>query len=157
MQRPRSRPIILAAVLAASAIGAAASAHHGFTGRYDTTRPVWLQGNVTRATFQYPHALLTLRLAPRGERPERPASADFLSASPAVDPALRGRSVTLEFPPISRFNSLNGRIRAGDSVRVVAFRNCLAPHQLRVQWIRLADGSDVARSGRVQTEVAGCQ
>ncbi|WP_337271112.1 DUF6152 family protein [Oryzifoliimicrobium ureilyticus] len=133
-----------------------AFAHHGFTGEYDVTRPVWLQGVVKTATFQYPHAIVELDVQAGEGRPERPADTGFLTVTPVNDPGYAGKTVRLEFPPIARFNSLEGQLNAGDNVSVIVYRNCEAPNQLRVQWIRLGDSTEVARSGRVQTEVQGC-
>lgn len=132
------------------------SAHHGFSGKYDNTRPLWLQGTIQTVVFQYPHAIVSLAVPPDETTGDRPASAPFLSSDPVSDPQYNGRTVRLEFPPISRFNSLENEIKSGDKVSVIVFRNCEQPHQLRVQWIRLTDGREVARSGRVQTEVEGC-
>ncbi|WP_218969181.1 DUF6152 family protein, partial [Klebsiella quasivariicola] len=131
-------------------------AHHGFSGKYDKARPVWLHGTIRTAVFQYPHAIVNMSVQPDDTHSGRPASAIFLSSDPVSDPEYKGRTVRLEFPPVSRFNSLENQIKPGDSVSVIAFRNCEKPHQLRVQWIRLSDGSEVARSGPVQTEVEGC-
>lgn len=133
-----------------------AFAHHGFTGEYDNTRPIWLQGEVQAATFQHPHAVLKLTVQKDSPKPAKPASATFLSTNPVHLADYAGKTASLEFPPISRFNSLNGQIKKGDKIALIAYRNCEAPHQLRVQWIRLNNGKEVERSGRVQTEVAGC-
>lgn len=146
---------ITASVILAG-ISAAAFAHHGFTGEYDTTRPLWLQGTVKTAVFQYPHAIVELAVESNELRREKPGSADFLTTIPLIDTTYTGKTVKLEFPPIQRFNSLDGKVKAGEKVSLIVYRNCESPHQLRVQWIRLGDGTEVVRSGRVQTEVQGC-
>lgn len=113
-----------------AATAQAALAHHGFQGRYDAAHPVRVSGVVERAAFEHPHARLWL----------------------VVD----GRRVEVEFPPISRFNALRGRVAPGDRVEIDALRNCDPPHQLRVQRVRLGDGAEIAVPGRVQTETKGC-
>lgn len=133
-----------------------ATAHHGFTGEYDNTKPIWLQGTVQTVTFQHPHAVLKIAVQKDNPKPKKHASATFLTASPIHQASYANKTVSLEFPPISRFNSLNGQIKKGDKIALIAYRNCESPHQLRVQWIRLNNGKEVERSGRVQTEVAGC-
>jgi hypothetical protein len=120
----------LAALLLALLASSAALAHHGFQGRYDAANPVRVMGTVERAAFEHPHARVTVR----------------------TDESL----VEIEFPPITRFNALNGRLAVGDRVEIEALRNCEPPHQLRAQRVRLADGAVVAVQGRVQAETRGC-
>lgn len=151
---PLSKVISAGAIFAC--ISTTAFAHHGFTGKYDTTRPLWLQGTVETAVFQYPHAIVELAVQPEETRIKNPSSVEFLTTSPLNDPTYIGKTVRVEFPPIQRFNSLDGKLKTGDTVSLIVYRNCEAPHQLRVQWIRLDDGSEVVRNGRVQTETQGC-
>ena len=49
---------LLAAVVAAQA--PSARAHHGFAGRYDFSRPMYLAGRLTDSYVGYPHARLTV-------------------------------------------------------------------------------------------------
>lgn len=107
-----------------------ALAHHGFQGRYDSSRPLSISGTVERAIFEHPHARLFVRTA-------------------------RG-IVEIELPPISRFNALRGRVASGDAIEVEALRNCDPPHQLRARRVRLANGEAIEVAGRAQTEAQGC-
>jgi hypothetical protein len=142
---------IMAATLFAIGATSAAFAHHGFTGRYDRTRPVWIEGVVTQARFALPHA----RLVVRTDVETPPSNAPRVQGQNAPTVAASGDSV-IEFPPVERFFALEDRVRIGDRVRIIALRNCTPPHQLRGQWIALPNGEIVIKQGRVQREVDGC-
>ncbi len=146
---------------AAVTISLPSAAHHGFSGRYDISRPIWIEGVVTRAYFGQPHAELTVRtdqaLRLPSSLPDLAGAGDIIEGGALqVRDDTRGREVSVEFPPISAFFGLGRRVSAGDRVSVIAFRNCEAPHQLRGQWVQPATGTPVARSGRVQSQVRGC-
>ncbi len=51
---------LLAALLAAGALPTAARAHHGFAGKYDFSRPMYVAGRLADAYIGYPHARLTI-------------------------------------------------------------------------------------------------
>lgn len=89
------------------------------------------------------------------ELPNDTGVAEFLEGLSYWDAAL-GTSIEIEFPPVDRFFELEGRIRPGDRIAVIALRNCEAPHQLRGQWIAPPDGPAVVREGRMQSEIDGC-
>ena len=133
------------------------SAHHGFGGRYDGSRPVFISGPIRRASFSPPHPVIEIDV-PAGAAvvPSDPAIR-ALGVTPAVRDTDRGRRLVIEFPPVRLFFSLAEQIRVGDVVEVVALVNCEPPHQLRGQWLRLADGREVVRTGRMQAEVSGCR
>lgn len=140
-------------------LAGAASAHHGFTGRYDTDRPLFLVGAVTAVSASRPHATITLRVAQSAVAPpsgaERPAElTGDIVAGP--DHGYRGQTVTVEFPPVAAFFDLGGKVKAGDTVEIVALRNCSPPHQLRSQWIRVPGREIVKRDGRLSYMVRGC-
>lgn len=148
-----TRRIVLAG-LAATVLPLPAFAHHGFGGRYERGRPIWATGIVEAAYFGQPHAEIALR-PERGARkgPLADAVAEFqhgLSRLPGDAP------LEIEFPPARLFFALDGRVRVGDRVEVIALRNCAPPHQLRGQAIRVTDGEWVVRSGRMQTETEAC-
>jgi hypothetical protein len=162
MKRPSSGParrsVLAGGIgLLAGWAPAAALAHHGFGGRYDTRRPIWLQGEVQRVRIGMPHPELALRLpaAPALPAEPGPEAAEFMPRL-VLRPEDRGAVRELEFPPVARFLELGPAIAVGDTVAVIALRNCLPPHQLRGQWIRLASGRVVVRQGRMQSEVDGC-
>lgn len=133
-----------------------ALAHHGFSGRYDDARPIYVEGEVITASFRRPHPVIELRvdedLSPPAGLPEGAEFADLLE----VREEDRGRIIDVEYPPVNLFFGLEGRISAGDRIATIVFQNCRPPHQLRGQWIRLADGTAVVRRGRMQSEDAGC-
>ena len=139
------------------------SAHHGFTGRYDLSTPIWLEGVVTQAYFGRPHTTLTFRTAADMALPSHqpdPANARDTTVVNrlAIREDTRGREVVVEFPPVSQFFELESSVALGSKVSVIAFRNCDAPHQLRGQWF-LADAANakpVARSGRSSYQVEHC-
>jgi hypothetical protein len=151
----------VAALSGAALLNPMAQAHHGFTGRYDVSQPLWIEGQVRDAYFGQPHPTLTIAtpqtLAAPANRPELTAISDVIASSKLVvrDDTL-GQTITIEFPPTRAFFNLGSAVKVGDTVRVVAFRNCEAPHQLRGQWVLPETGPAIARSGRVQYQVEGC-
>lgn len=133
-----------------------ALAHHGFTGAYDSGRPIYVAGEVIRATFRRPHPMIEVRVDAGLQRPkDLPDGKEFADIL-EVRPEDRGRIIDIEYPPIGLFFNLSDRIEPGDSIATIVFQNCRPPHQLRGQWLRLADGEAVVRRGRMQTEDAGC-
>ncbi|ANG98750.1 hypothetical protein A8A54_19300 [Brucella pseudogrignonensis] len=150
----------LAAVLALSLTGIA-SAHHGFSGRYDLSTPVWIEGEVVEAWFGQPHAELTLRISEDLALPSAPpdleTAANFLNVgSLRVLPETVGQVIEVELPPTRQYFGLGDRIKPGDRIAVIAVRNCEEPHQLNGQWLRLASGEIVARAGAMSYMVNGC-
>lgn len=146
-------PVLVAASLAL--------AHHGFQSRYDMGNPVWIEGTVERSYFGNPHSELMVAIAadvtvPQPS-PELGPAASFLDSAALHVPAdLPGRTVRLELPPTAQYSSLGGRIAVGDRIAAVAIRNCEAPHQLNVQWLRLADGSVESRQAAMSYMVEQC-
>ncbi|MGL4234582.1 DUF6152 family protein [Tabrizicola sp.] len=138
-------------------VAGAALAHHGFGGSYDRAAPVYLEGTVADAYFGQPHPEVELQVDTQAQLPTTlPTDAEeFAVGLQAWSPEL-AETVTIEFPPVGRFFDLDGRVAVGDRVALIALRNCEAPHQLRGQWIALADGTEVVRQGTTQTEVTGC-
>ena len=157
----RVLPLLFSLLLLALPI--AANAHHGFTGRYDLSAPIWIEGVVTQAYFGRPHATLTLRTASDMALPARrpdPANAKetIVVERLGIRKDTIGREIVIEFPPVSQFFELGSSVAVGSRVSVIAFRNCDAPHQLRGQWI-LTDkpgAQPVARAGRSSYQVERC-
>lgn len=143
---------VLAFVLACA--GTAALAHHGFSGRYDRSTPLWIEGVVTDASFGFPHSTLVLDTGAGALPVDLPESAVEFADGLAILP--EAGEVAVEFPPVGRFNGLEDRVGVGDRIQLVVLRNCEPPHQLRVQWIAPATGEPVVREGRMQEEVAAC-
>ncbi len=138
-----------------------AFAHHGFTSRYDMGKPVWIEGTVERFYFGNPHSEITVRIAadlvvPQPAPTLGPASSFLSNAALHVPQDLRGNTVELELPPTSQYVGLGDRVAVGDRIAAVAVRNCEAPYQLNVQWLRLADGSIESRQAAMSYMVEQC-
>jgi hypothetical protein len=155
------KSIAVTAVAAALGLGTAslpAIAHHGFRGEYNAAQPIYIEGVVDTVEIAPPHVELTLT-APAGIAV--PASLDKLSdiniddALAKTVPGTAG-SYDLQMAGTEFVSMLDGRIKPGDSIAVMALRNCQPPHEHRSRWIRLADGQIVTVTGRTQAEVEGC-
>lgn len=134
-----------------------AGAHHGFTGRYDTGAPIILSGVVRRASFSPPHPTVTITVDASPPALDGVRLPGEFTGRPAFAQQQAGQLVEVEFPPVQTFYRLGDRLRTGDRVTILALRNCLPPHQIRSQWVRLADGSVVEREGRLSYMVDGCR
>lgn len=157
----RALPILSGILLLTAPL--ATNAHHGFTGRYDLSAPLWIEGVVTQAYFGRPHATLTLRtptdMALPARKPDPANAKDTIIVDRlAVRDDTRGREIVIEFPPVSQFFELGSSVAVGGKVSVIAFRNCDAPHQLRGHWILTdkAGAQPVARPGRLSYQVERC-
>lgn len=138
-------------------------AHHGFTGQYDASRPVYLQGTVQQVRWQSPHSTLIVELSKNLEVPPqfRQLTASELGSDTqqrlTVSPDLLGTQQRVEFPPVaSMVDPLQDRLQVGDSIQLVVLRNCQPPNQLRVLLARLTDGTTVARA-KTANQVNGCR
>jgi hypothetical protein len=154
----------VAAVLTAAT---PASAHHGFTGKYDASRPLYVQGTVQSATYGYPHGLI--HITP-GEPTTAPSDLSGITAqeqqnlgglnvvtgAAPVRATGEGQVTLLLPPPMTTEVAARGdRPEAGDQVGAVVFRECTTG-ELRVQLLRISDQERVVRSGVMQTEVQAC-
>jgi hypothetical protein len=119
-------------------------------------QPVWIAGQVVSATFRRPHPVITVAVPAVQALPAALGDAAEFANGLLLRPELAGANVEVEFPPVSLFFDLDGAVGEGDTIAIIALRNCTEPHQLRGQWIRLADGSTRLRSGRMQSGVDGC-
>jgi hypothetical protein len=139
-------------------------AHHGFDGKYDSSQPIYLAGTVREVRWQSPHSVLVLDVPKNLTIPSDLKQArnidrlgDETLASLIVPVQMLGKTQQLEFPPVgSMVNPLRDRLKVGDRVSAIVYRNCEPPNQLRVQFVQLNDGTTVVRPGTVQTEVNGC-
>jgi hypothetical protein len=155
---------VLVTVLAATT---PAQAHHGFTGRYDRSNPLYIEGQITQATYQLPHGLITIE-------PSQPAGppADLLELSSAAYVRLGGRDVVTRSRPIEAtgggvlvllltppmttevFNRSAPPSR-GEPIGAIVFREC-STGELRVQLLRVSATDTIVRAGVLQNEVNGC-
>ena len=133
-----------------------ARSHHGFTGRYDNARPIYVEGIVLSASFRRPHPVIEMQVDQNPRAPSDLPQVEEFADIAEVREADRGRTIEIEYPPVGLFFDLEGQIAAGDRIATIVFQNCRPPHQLRGQWIRLPDGQTVTRRGRLQAEAPGC-
>jgi hypothetical protein len=138
-----------------------ARAHHGFDGRYDLGKPVWVEGLVVEAYFGNPHSELTVQISSDLSMPARlpdlgPAAGFLDAQSLTVPEDIVGQTVVLELPPTAQYSSLGDRIARGDRIAAVAVRNCEPPRQLNVQWLQLPDGEVASRTGAMSYMVEEC-
>lgn len=149
---------VLATMLSTAILAAPATAHHGFRGAYDATRPLYIEGVVRRMTIAYPHVEMTIEVQETATVPaELPdignlGIADIMQTISVVEP---GR-YDLQIAGTEFVVNLQGRVAEGERVALVALRNCLPPNEYRSRWIRIANGEVVSNSGATQAEVQGC-
>jgi hypothetical protein len=155
------------AAFASLAWVAPAAAHHGYEGRYDASRPLYVKGVVTDRSDGYPHGLIIIDPAPpTGPPPD-------LAALDAADyEALGGRRVVSRARPVRATGSgslallltpamstdvaeLEHPPKRGDVVGALVFREC-DTDELLVQLLRLSARERVVRGG-VHGDVNGCK
>ncbi|CAH1672877.1 MULTISPECIES: DUF6152 family protein [unclassified Chelatococcus] len=153
---PLSRRTIVPALALILLSAGAVLAHHGYTGQYDTSRPILLGGSVTRTTFAPPHPVISVRV----DLAEVPAldvdRPDEITGRLTVRPEDVGAVREIELSPVRDFFNLSERIRIGDRVMVVALMNCRPPHQLRSSWIQLSDGEIISYTRGLHQRADGC-
>lgn len=155
---------MMAAITIASLMGMnKVEAHHGFTGQYDVSRPLYLQGTVREVRWQSPHSILVLELPKNLKVPSafrQLSQVNELGSDTqirlSVPRNLLGTRQRVEFPPLaSMVSPLQNRLQRGNTVQLIVLRNCQAPNQLRVLLARLNDGTTVAQA-RTSNQVNGC-
>lgn len=144
-----------------------AQAHHGFGGRYDRSKPLYIEGQITQATYIQPHGLITIEPAPPG-----PPPADLLRLNDRQYSDLGGREVVTKAQPIqatgggvlvllltppmtSTVAGLPAPPARGQSVGAIVFKEC-STGELRVQLLRMSATQTLVRQGVLQREVDGC-
>src|SRR5688572_28874916 len=159
--------VAVAALLTALAPVTYAEAHHGFNGRYDRSKPLYIAGQITQATYIQPHGLITIEPAPPG-----PPPADLLGLSDRQYAALGGRDVVTRAQPIQgtgggvlvllltppMTSEVAGRSAPparGQSVGAIVYKEC-STGELRVQLLRVSATDTLVRQGVLQREVNGC-
>jgi hypothetical protein len=126
------REIVLASLAApALSMPLLARAHHGW-GSFDQDRPIYLEGRVTKAKWQNPHAELELEV-PAGLKvpaglaqraiPAQSAPVDGKALlAKAVVPNRKDRKWEIELAPLTRMNAWNVvEIKVGDAISMVGF------------------------------------
>jgi hypothetical protein len=155
---------LLAPVMWSAAL---ADAHHGFGGRYDKSQPLYVEGTVTTATWNLPHALINIEPSPPTPPPQdlfeldagsysRLGGRDVVERTQPIQATGSGVLTLLLPPPMtSDAQRLPERPAQGDTVGAIVFREC-STGELRVQLLRLSATERLVRNGVIQREVEGC-
>jgi hypothetical protein len=159
--------VILCIVMTPIGMGAPAAAHHGFSGRYDRSQPLYAEGVITMSAYSLPHGLITIRPSPPTPPPPDLSTLDersylLLGGREVVTrtrplEATGGGVLTLLLPPpmTTTVATLPAPPARGDTVGAIVFREC-DTGELRVQLLRISAQERVLRSGVIQREVDGC-
>jgi len=118
-------------VLSAAGLPALALAHHGWSS-FDQERPLYLEGRVTKARWQNPHAELELEVSPSLQVPADLASRQLPAQSAPVDgkallakaqvPTRKDTKWEIELAPLTRMEAWKvAEIKPGTQVSVVGF------------------------------------
>ena len=159
--------VAVAVLLTVLAPATFADAHHGFGGRYDRSKPLYIEGQITQATYIQPHGLITVEPSPPS-----PPPADLLRLNERQYSDLGGREVVTRAQPIQATgggvlvllltppmtSTVAGRPAPparGQSVGAIVFKEC-STGELRVQLLRLSPTETLVRQGVLQREVDGC-
>jgi hypothetical protein len=144
-----------------------ALSHHGFTGRYDRSHPLYIEGQITQATYQLPHGLITIEPSqPAGPPPDllalpsgayvRLGGRDVVTRSRPIEPVGGGVLVLLLTPPMTtEVQARPAPPSRGQPIGAIVFREC-STGELRVQLLRVSATDTLVRAGVLQTEVDGC-
>lgn len=159
--------VAVAALLTLMAPAPTAQAHHGFNGRYDRSKPLYIEGQITQATYIQPHGLITIEPSPPS-----PPPADLLELTTNSYARLGGREVVTRAQPIQATGGgvlvllltppMTSEVAArtapparGQRVGAIAYREC-STGELRVQLLRMSATDTLVRAGVLQREVEGC-
>ena len=118
-------------VLSVAGLPTLALAHHGWSS-FDQDRPLYLEGKVTKARWQNPHAELELEVSPSLKMPADLASRQLPAQSAPVDgkallqeaqvPTRKGTKWEVELAPLTRMEAWKvAEIKPGTQVSVVGF------------------------------------
>jgi hypothetical protein len=160
--------VAVAVLITASAPATFAEGHHGFNGRYDRSKPLYIEGQITQATYIQPHGLITVEPSPPNPPPD-----DLLRLNDRQYAALGGRDVVTRSQPIQgtgggvlvllltppMTSEVAGRSAPparGQSVGAIVYREC-STGELRVQLLRVSATDTLVRQGVLQREVDGCE
>jgi hypothetical protein len=142
----------------------AASAHHGGTGDYDASRPLYLSGTVTATKYGFPHAVLDIQVPAGLTAPDNLTGLDqlrgneFWNGDPIAYGA--GQRQELLLPPdiTGTIGGMDNRPARGDTVRAIAYQRCAGDDyagELRVQQISFA-GEQLRYEGTITRMTDGC-
>jgi hypothetical protein len=121
-----------AAIAVALAVAPSAVAHHGDTGEYDITRPLFVRGEVLEAEYGFPHATMRVRVAADQQVPgdlSRYRALEDLDEAPSLDDLATpdpGEVDLLLHPTITSdtLDPDSGRPEVGDTLEGIFLRRC---------------------------------
>ncbi|GEC33709.1 hypothetical protein N181_22320 [Sinorhizobium fredii USDA 205] len=138
--------------LAALGFVCSVHAHHGWGG-YDTGRPLYLEGTVTKVHWRNPHPELVIEVAatpPRADPANVPVppeleSIGFRDVLAKAQAPEHGGRYTLDLAPIGRLANwgMSAAPRRGERIIAVAFPSCSEAGSVRPAVIVLANGGAV--------------
>lgn len=147
-----------------------AAAHHGGTGDYDGSRPLYLSGTVTDVRYGYPHAVLRIEVPADLTVPgnldglegvEEIRGHEFWQGGPAAEGAGEQRDLLLPPDMTGTIGAMPDRPAVGDELSAIAYRRCDDEDgseyagELRVQWIGFADET-LTYQGTITRITDGC-
>lgn len=159
--------VAVVALLTLQAPAVMAEAHHGFSGRYDRSKPLYIEGQITQATYTLPHGLITIEPASPTPPPSdllqltttqyaRLGGRDVVTRSQPIQATGGGVLVLLLTPPMTTTVGARPAPPArGQSVGAIVYREC-STGELRVQLLRVSATDTIVREGVLQREVDGC-
>jgi hypothetical protein len=126
----KRRDLVLAAI-AFPALVPSARAHHGWSS-FDQNRPLYLEGKVTKARWQNPHAELDLEVAPGLKLPADLASRQLPAQSAGIDgkallakatvPTRKETLWEIELAPLTRMEDWKvAEIKPGTLISVLGY------------------------------------
>lgn len=127
----RRRLVLAGLSLPALSLAPAAYAHHGWSS-FDTDRPLWLEGRVTKSSWRNPHAELELEPPAALRLPADLASRTWPAQSANVDgralaaraalPRRQDRRWTIELAPLSRLEAWRvAEVKQGTAIGVLGY------------------------------------
>lgn len=142
---------LMAALLAGMVLPRAARAHHGFAGKYDFSRPMYLAGRLTGIYVGHPHARLTLDVPrdlhlPRDREWMRALEDAEARPTMSLLRALDRRGlvdISLDSRLTRRLMDEPDVLAAGDPVEAVVYRRATRDeyrHELQAVLLALPDG-----------------
>jgi hypothetical protein len=150
--------LVVVAVLSGIVAAVPSVAHHGFTGAYDISQPIYISGTVRKVEVAYPHVEMTIEVTGSVTVPVDLPDIGNLGIENVMGIMTVAAPGSYDLEIAGLQTELDGRLAVGDSVALVALRNCLPPNQYRSRWVQFASGDVVTRAAgsRTQTEVNGC-
>lgn len=146
----RTRSVVAVALALLVLAAPPAAAHHGGTGDYEASRPLYVAGEVVEARYTAPHGTITVRVPSDLEVPQELPGTEELrgyehwDGPPAVEGAGEEREILLPPDITSQVGSLPEPPGPGDEVSLVAYRRCdeddnTYAGELRVQMLYAAE------------------